>query len=139
MKKAIKIILMSAGGLFLLLMLIFALGVMLDDDDNTDSNTTATTAPPEPIKSKWDIWQEKYVSGWDGSCRPLEKYIKKQLNDPDSYEHSETRYYVNDDTTKVNVLTIFRAKNGFGGLILTSYAAELDMSGNILKLSEVRL
>lgn len=137
MKKAGKIILMSFGGLFLLLVLVFALGVMLED--NSEENTAHTTSAPIVQKSKWDIWTERHSSGWDGSCRPVEKLIKKQLNDTGSYEHVETRYYVNDDTTKVNVLTMFRAKNGFGGLILTSYAAELDMSGNILTISEVKL
>lgn len=104
-----------------------------------DTPRTATYSAPKPTKSKWELWQEQYVSGWDGSCRPVEQLIKKNLNDPKSYEHSETRYYLNADTTKVNVLTAFRAKNGFGGLVLTTYSAEVDMAGNVLTIEEVNL
>lgn len=103
-----------------------------DDDDATQ--TTATK--PEPPKNKWDKWQAFHVSAWDGSCIPLERAIKKVLNDPSSYDHAETNYYLNDDTTIITVVTSFRAKNGFGALMLNSYTATYDLNGNLLTIDE---
>lgn len=67
---------------------------------------------------------EAYFSPWDGSCRALEKSIKKGLNDPKSYEHDETTYSIAGD--KVKVKCVFRAKNAFGGVVLATGYITLD-------------
>ena len=54
-------------------------------------------------------------SAWDGSHPALVRAVKKQLNDPESFEHLETStidkgdYYI--------VIMKFTAKNGFGGRV----------------------
>lgn len=103
------------------------------DDEDMPGNTTVTYVP----KTKWDIWIEQQTSAWDGSCRPVEQLIKKQLNDPGSYEHVETRYRPNADTSAFTVYTQFRAKNGFGALMLTAYQAEVSYNGTVLSLEEM--
>lgn len=79
---------------------------------------------------------EAQFSGWDGSHRNLEKHIKRYLNDPDSYEHSETRY--NDKGTYLEVLTVYRAKNGFGAMRLGAVKAKVSLDGDILEILEDR-
>jgi hypothetical protein len=56
---------------------------------------------------------------WDGACMPCEAYLKKRLNDPDSYDHVRTsqpmiegRYWT--------VVMVFRASNMLGAKILTA-------------------
>lgn len=65
-------------------------------------------------------------TGFDGSMYDLKAAVEKQLNDPDSFEHIETRGSVEDSSPKA--LMRFRAKNGFGGYV-TSYAtADVEVS-----------
>lgn len=124
------------------LALLLLLGILMNsgpDDDNTAANDNKTDAVQvtEPA-NKWEAWQRYHVSGWDGSCKPVVAALKKALNDPGSYDHAETQYYLNADTSIITVLTSFRAKNAFGGLILTSYKATLDINGDLLTLEEYR-
>lgn len=56
-------------------------------------------------------------SAWDGSIACVERYLKQVLNDPDSYEHVSTTVPSPSGPYWV-VSSAYRAKNGFGGLIL---------------------
>lgn len=71
-------------------------------------------------------------SAWDGSHYGLEKYIKRHMNDPDSYDHVETRYL--DKGDRLLVITSFRGKNAFGGVVKNSIAAEVSLDGDVLKV-----
>ncbi len=79
---------------------------------------------------------DKQFSGWDGSNRYVEKAIKSALNDPSSYEHHQTFRYINEnsDNKKLHVITRFRAKNGFGALMMNRAECDIDLSGNISNL-----
>jgi uncharacterized protein YneF (UPF0154 family) len=76
-------------------------------------------------------FKSSFISSWDGSCRPVESYIKKTMHDPDSYKHESTVVYplVNGNFT---IETKFRGKNGFGALVLNSAVAEVSGSGQII-------
>ncbi len=54
------------------------------------------------------------------------------MNDPDSYEHDETRYIDNGDT--LTVLTSYRGKNAFGGVVRASVTAVVDLEGNVIEV-----
>lgn len=71
-------------------------------------------------------------SGIDGSHRNVEAELKARLRDPGSYEHVETRYLVGAES--ITVYTRYRAKNGFGGLNVSTAVAEVDGSGRVLSL-----
>ena len=73
-------------------------------------------------------------SSWDGSHRNLERYIKKIMNDPKSYDHVNTTYW--DKGDYLIVKTTFRGKNAFGGVVINSIKAKVDMNGNILQIME---
>lgn len=85
----------------------------------------------------------KDFSAWDGSYRPLEKLIKQNMNDPDSYDHSKTMYsFVLHSDKKsfspyANVSTEFRGKNAFGGVVKQIVKARVDLKTLDLKIVEV--
>lgn len=83
------------------------------------------------LQAERDKLIERQFSVWDGSHRNLEKTIKNGLNDPNSYEHVETRYRVQNDS--VIIYTTFRGSNAFGGILTKQVMGISDMEGNILK------
>ncbi|NMY14274.1 hypothetical protein HBN74_01705 [Pseudomonas sp. WS 5019] len=77
---------------------------------------------------------EAQFSGWDGSHRNFERLIKASMNDPDSYEHVETRFIDNGDY--VRVITKFRGKNAFGGMVVDSAVADFTIAGDLIRVIE---
>ncbi|MBD1399048.1 zinc ribbon domain-containing protein [Pontibacter sp. JH31] len=77
---------------------------------------------------------ESQFSAWNGSHRNLERAIKGAMNDPDSYEHVETKYW--DMDNHIVVLTKYRGKNAFGGKVLGSVKARVSLDGDILEVIE---
>ena len=77
---------------------------------------------------------KKQFSGWDGSHRGLEKLIKESMNDPDSYEHVETRF--GDQGDHLLVSCKFRGKNAFNATVTNSVTAKVDFNGNVLQIVE---
>ncbi|MFZ1988446.1 MAG: zinc ribbon domain-containing protein [Alphaproteobacteria bacterium] len=73
-------------------------------------------------------------SVWDGSHINLEKLIKKNMNDPGSYKHVETRYW--DKGDHLIVRTTFRGKNAFGAVVVNWVKAKVDLNGNIVSVIE---
>jgi hypothetical protein len=73
---------------------------------------------------------EKLFSAWDGSQPAVEKWIKENINDPDSYKHVETRFI--DNTKEVSVITTFTATNAFGGRVKNTCIAHIDTLGTLL-------
>jgi hypothetical protein len=72
-------------------------------------------------------------SGWDGAHIKLERLVKENLKDPDSYEHVKSLY--NDHKTYLIVELTYRAKNSFGAKVLGSVQAKVDInSGTVLKI-----
>lgn len=95
---------------------------------------------PEQIKMeqaearKKDL--QRHFSAWDGSHNGLTRYIKDAMNDPGSYEHAKTVYW--DRKDHLVVMTTFRGKNAFGGIVKSSVKAKVDLSGNVLEIVETQ-
>lgn len=107
---------------------------------NLDRFTKAEAAAREKIRKAEALAAERaehqkkieaQFSGWDGSHRELERMIKDSMNDPDSYEHVETRY--SDKGTYIRVFCTFRGKNAFGGIVKNTKTADFDLDGNYLR------
>ncbi len=98
-----------------------------DDTDNT-KNEDGTT------KTERQIQLEKQFSAWDGSHNTLTQLIKKSMNDPDSYEHVETKYW--DMTDYIVVRTVYSGKNAFGGRVKNFVKAKFDNNGNLSEIIE---
>lgn len=95
-------------------------------------NGTSTSKPQAPPKSPREQKIESQFSGWSGSHTVLEKTIISTMNDPDSYEHVETRY--GDKGDYLIISTKFRGKNKFGGVITQVVTAKVDLNGNIIEI-----
>lgn len=85
---------------------------------------------PKELSYK-EQFQKKHFSSWDGSCRPVEKFLKENLNDPSSLEIERTWLVnMNQDST-FNVKTLYRAKNAYNAIVKESIYCRLDMDGNL--------
>lgn len=78
------------------------------------------------IKQQFDLW--------DGSHKKLTKWIKRRMNDPDSYKHAETLY--SDKGEYLIIKTTYRGKNAFGGVVVNWVKAKADNEGNIIEIIE---
>jgi len=84
-------------------------------------------------------FEKTLMSSWDGSNRALERYIKANMNDPKSYEHIETRYSINYDKGVAVLMTKFRGKNAFGGVVVNACVATQDInSGKLLSTDFIK-
>lgn len=77
---------------------------------------------------------EKQFSAWDGSHIKLSRVIKDSMNDPDSYEHVETKYW--DMKDYLIVTTTFRGKNAFGGVVKNTVKAKVSLDGESIEVLE---
>ena len=77
---------------------------------------------------------ERQFSPLNGSHRNLEQMIKAAMNDPDSYEHVNTGYV--DDGDTIRVQTVYRGRNGFGGIVTERVTARVSMGGEVLEILE---
>lgn len=81
---------------------------------------------------------QKNFSGWDGSYRPLEKLIKKSMNDDSSYKHVETMsHLVLGKDPHAVVKTRFKGTNVYGGIVTQTVTARVDIkTGDVIKIIE---
>jgi hypothetical protein len=71
-------------------------------------------------------------SAYDGSHRNFERVIKKSMNDEDSYEHIETKYW--DMGDHLIVQTTFSGKNAFNATVKNSMKAKVSLDGQVLEI-----
>lgn len=65
------------------------------------------------------------LDGWDGQNRAIVAATKTRLRDPESFEHIETRIAPRADTGTHGLIMHYRARNGFGGMMVGMVTAEL--------------
>lgn len=75
---------------------------------------------------------EAQFSLFSGAHRGLQRVIKNGLNDPDSYEHISTTY--EDYKDFLIVSTKYRAKNVFGGFVVSEVVAKVSLNGNVVEI-----
>lgn len=75
---------------------------------------------------------EEQFSAWDGSHIGLTRMLKKNMRNPDSYEHIETTY--RDNGKSLVIKTRYRGQNGFGGMTIGEVMARVDFNGNVLEI-----
>lgn len=71
-------------------------------------------------------------SAWDGSVYQVERYLKRNLKDPDSYQGIEWSRVAPSDDGGYYVRHTYRAKNGFGGYVIENKVFYLSSQGNVL-------
>jgi len=75
---------------------------------------------------------KKQFDPWEGSHIKLTKYIKEHMNDKDSWEHIETKF--GDHGDYILVVTKFRGANKFGGKVINTVTAKVDIDGEIIEI-----
>ncbi|MFP9114436.1 hypothetical protein ACLI1A_10875 [Flavobacterium sp. RHBU_3] len=91
---------------------------------NVEAEKLIAKQKEEYEKNRADF-EESCLSSWDGSNRELVKIVKKNMNDPDSFEHVETSYKLYNDYAVV--IMQFRGKNAFNGTVLNSVTAKVSL------------
>lgn len=126
--------------MWVLYLLLFSLMVNICSGPGLNDSEPVELSPEEQAKADsiamLDARQKKIedqFSAWDGSHIKLEFAIKKQMNDPKSYEHVETAYY--EENGVLVIRTKFRGANAFGALVLTTALATATIEdGTVLTL-----
>ncbi|REF69741.1 MULTISPECIES: hypothetical protein [Paracoccus] len=81
-------------------------------------------------KAKEKAHEKRYgfhcLSGWDGSHRGLVTQVKERLHDPHSFEHDKTQTWPVQPDGRNQILMTYRAKNGFGALMLGKAVGSFD-------------
>ena len=85
-----------------------------------------------PAKA-YKAWVDAQFSVWDGSHTGLVGLIKPNLNDDKSFKHVKTTY--TDKGTYLIVYMTYRAKNGFGAVILQNVTAKADYKTNTITVT----
>ena len=106
------------------LILIILAGLFAAVSNRTGPEKTSTPTTPKTSKKIGREAVEKCFSAWDGSHRQLVEAIKKSMNDSKSYEHDETRF--SDKGDHLIVITSFRGRNKFGGMVRNFVKAKTD-------------
>jgi len=80
-----------------------------------------------------------YNSAWDSSVYQVERYLKKHLKDPGSYDGIEWSKVisVNHDTCRYAVRHKYRAKNSFGGYVIENQLFYLDKEGEVISFTSL--
>lgn len=97
----------------------------------SSSPSVIITAKHDP-EAEREARIKRQFSSWDGSHRKLTALIKQSMNDPDSYQHIETRY--GDRGDYLLVKTTFRGKNMFNAMVVNSVMAKVDLDGEIIEI-----
>ena len=82
------------------------------------------------VKARTELVEKQFSR--DGSHRGVTKAIKDSMNDPASYAHDQTHY--TDYGDHLIVITAFRGKNAFGGVVRQSVMAKVDLEGNVIQI-----
>lgn len=120
----------GCGSLILIAIVISIVVSVCSPDKKPSTPAVQTPKTPEQIREETI---KGAFSGWDGSHSNLERYVKKNLKDPDSYEHIETRY--GDRGDHIYVLMKYRAKNSFGGYVIETITATTEIDGTIITIN----
>lgn len=65
---------------------------------------------------------------YDGRFAPLARRVKNNMNNPDSFEHVESRYA--DDGDRVYILMTYRGENAYGATVTEQVEALVDYDSN---------
>ena len=133
MKKPNSTELIAAGIFFVFLFA--ALKFITSIDDHEPQATVTSEIPEKKVELTREEKIQRQFSLWDGSHRKLTQTIRQNMNDPDSYEHVETIFAVVGEDLRVQ--TKYRGKNMYGGKVLGSVTALVDIeTGEILHVIE---
>lgn len=119
---------MGCGTLLLIVFGVIVIVAMVTPSTPSQSSAGSVSASP-PAKPREVVEN----SAWDGSVQQVERYLKANLKDPDSYQSIEWSKVVKADGGGFIVRHKYRAKNGFGGYNIEEQIFILDAQGKVLQ------
>lgn len=73
---------------------------------------------------------ERCLSAWDGSHPEMSREVKAMLNDPESFDHIETRYI--DRGNEIDLIMKFKGTNKLGGVVTNTAKATINKDCNLV-------
>lgn len=103
-------------------------------------NVNMTLQIQEEVKQ--ELEREKNLpkiqnSAWDGSVYQVERYLKKNLKDPDSYQSIEWSSII-EKNGNYQVRHKYRAKNSFGGYVVEDCIFTLNKEGDVIDMLKLQ-
>lgn len=126
--KTHKIIFGVLAGLFILSLII------PKKSESSSGNEVLTEMQKDSVARKKVI--DRLFSVWDGSNYKLVAYVKKNMQDPKSFEHVSTKYWVFDKTNTIVIKMQYRGKNSFNAVVMERVKATVNIEGELLEVKE---
>jgi hypothetical protein len=114
---------------FIILVILYIIGFLVPDNKN---KSTSKTENKKEIEEKQKGLH--CLRGWDGSSRELVDYVKKNMRDPDSFKHRETRIGPNINNTHF-IHMMYSGKNGFGGVTVEGVSGKLSSDCKLIEVN----
>lgn len=113
---------------FIVIGVLLVIGIFIPDDEKNAKLKTAD-------KSKSEDRQKGFhcLGGWDSSSRVLVDEVKKNMREPDSFKHRETRIGQNLDNRHAINMT-YSGKNAFGGVSVEKVYATLSSDCRLIEV-----
>lgn len=87
-------------------------------------------SPSGPKTHKQQV--DHIFRGPGGSCPALVQYVKQRMNDPESFQHVETRYV--DKGDYMIVFMTYRGRNAFSGVVTQTVQAKAWLNGTVTEV-----
>jgi hypothetical protein len=127
--------------MFIVLGFFFLAGLGAANDRKTNTVNAADTAVveyearPRDLAAERKAMIEAKAESNSGENFMLSEYIKNTLDDPDSYQHDNTKWL--DWEGKVIAYVTFRANNRFGAKIKTTYEVVMTDDDKVVSMKPV--
>ena len=114
---------------FIVIGVLLVIGIFIPDDEkNTKLKSTDKSKSEERHKGF------HCLSSWDSSSRVLVDHVKKNMRDPDSFKHRETRIGPNINNTHF-IHMMYSGKNGFGGVTVEGISGKLSSDCKLIEVN----
>lgn len=120
----------KAATIFVMALMALMLAFWPKAPEKRPSAPEAAQAAPRELTKEEKI--KRQFSGWNGAHIGLERLVKRHMNDPDSYDHIETRY--TEEADGIALVMKYRGANSFGGKVINHVIAKADFDGKIVSI-----
>lgn len=120
----------------LVIIVLITIGIFQTTSEDTKTVEASTLTQAQNDSAARQETLTKAFSQWDGSQENLVKYVKDNMNDPESFEHVKTNYWDNGKSDTIIIKMTYRGKNAFGGVVTESVRAVAKISGELISVTQ---
>lgn len=118
-----------------------AIGLFDQETPEEAAERAVKEAEEAAEKAAKEAEEKKYglhcLSRWDGSHVEFKALVKRHMNDPDSFEHVETKVSSVNASGRHVIIMQFRGRNAFGGMVKNTAKGSYLPDCSSLRLIEV--